>query len=55
MACPAVCEAIRYLLLKKAKRCTSLTNAFLLLIFCKLLLAGALNVVKYHDALEQFA
>lgn len=51
MDCPTACEAlIRDSLLKEAKRCTSLTNAFLLLIFCKLLLAGALSIVKYHNA-----
>lgn len=54
MDSPDVCEAlIRYSLLKEAKRCTSLTNALLLVVFCKLLLAGALSIVKYHDALEQ--
>lgn len=52
MDCPAVCEAlIRYSLLKEAKRCTSLTNALLLIIFCNFLLAGALSIAKYHDAL----
>jgi len=56
MDCPAACEAlIRYLLFQEACRFTFLTAAFLLLVFCQLLLAGALSIVKYHDAWEQFA
>lgn len=54
MDCPAACEApVKCLLFQEAWKFNFLMAA--LFSFCQLLLAGALSIVKYHDAREQFS
>lgn len=54
MDCSAACEAlIKCLLFQEAWKFNFLMAA--LFSFCQLLLAGALSIVKYHDAWEQFS